>query len=215
MPFLSNLPRLRSPADIVTYLTLFPAISVIGKALQGCESLIDLGCGENSWIRLLRFPGEKRGVDAWEPAVRRSAAARIHDTYAVGDIRTLPLEPADAILCLDVIEHLPKGDSAAVVESLDRLARRLVVVITPNGFLEQHPVDGNEMQRHRCGWSSAELRQAGFEVFGIEGLRGLRGEFGRIARRPKAFWWLVSKFSEAYVWHHPERAFALMAMKRK
>jgi hypothetical protein len=215
--FLSVLTKLKTGQDALTYATLFPAIEHVEKLLKPCDSLIDIGCGEASWLRFLSFRGTRLGVDGWEPAIRASQRAKIHDSYILSDIRSLalPAASADAVLCLDVIEHLPKNESREVVSMIDVLARRLVIIVTPNGFVEQIPVDGNEYQRHLCGWSVEELRAAGFTVYGMYGLKSARGPFGKIARSPRPLWWLISKLSEWYVWNRPERAFGLLAVKQK
>lgn len=217
MPFLSTFSKLQTKQDILSYLTLFPAVLFVGKELRGCDSLIDVGCGEASWIRFVHFNGTKLGIDGWGRAIERSSEKHIHDSYMLSDIRALSLPPtsSDAVLCLDVIEHFSKVESTAVVNTLIGLARRVVIIVTPNGFVEQVPADGNEYQRHRCGWTVSELRNAGFEVHGILGIKALRGPFGHIARQPVPVWWLISKLSEWYVWLRPERAFSLLAIKKK
>ncbi len=206
---------LRNRQDLLTYLTLFPAVRYVEKILARCSSLVDAGCGEASWLRFVKFSGNTMGIDGWEPSIWFSRQRGIHASYVLADLREFDFSriAPDAILCLDVIEHFEKPESAALLERLVRAARKVVVVVTPNGFVEQIPEDGNEFQRHFCGWAAEELRARGFAVFGILGLKGLRGPFGRIARKPVPFWWLVSKLSEPYVWRHPERAFSLLAIR--
>ena len=199
-----------------------PALpSLIGKlqaVLAGCETILDVGCGTGSPLRFLN-KGHLVGVDGFAPAVERARAVCTHDEYFVGDVRNLdelfPDRRFDACVALDVIEHLPKEDGWRMLESMERLAKRRVVIFTPNGFVPQQSKDG-DLQEHLSGWTTPEFSGRGFRVFGMCGPKSLRGEYHVIKYKPRPLWALASLLADyAYTRHHPESAAALLAVRNK
>jgi len=193
---------------------LFPASLYVENLLKDCRSALDIGFGEGGWLRFVPFSGHIVSNETWKATMQRSGG----DTpsgLVLDDIIDSTLRPgcADAVLCLDVIEHFPKAESRALIEYLRGLARRVVILGIPNGFLDELWVERDPF--HLCGWDAAELRGEGFEVHGFMGLRRLRGPFAKVYRKPRAFWWLVNKLCEPYVWNRPDRAFSLLAFERK
>jgi len=211
---LRALAKIRTFWDFVVYANFFYALGFVERLLRDCSSAVDIGFGKATWLHLVPFDGVRIQNDVWE-ATQRQTDYKMRAAYALDEIvnRALPPGCVDAVLCLDVIEHFPKMESQALLTYVASLARRVVVISVPNGFQEQLSEDGDPY--HLCGWEAAEFRAQGFEVHGIMGPRALRGTFGRIARKPPLFWWLVSKLAESKVWNHPERAFMLLAVKKK
>ncbi len=67
----------------------------------------------------------------------------------------------DSVFMMDVIEHLPKKDGLFVLQHLERITRRQIVVFTPLGFMAQHVepgqadawgLSGGSTQEHLSGW---------------------------------------------------------------
>lgn len=191
------------------------------KELRGCATVLDVGSGADfSPFRFVpRYSGQRRiAVDAFEPSIQRSRALGIYDGYVSADIRAFANDPAnkkrfDCVVALDVIEHFEKTESVRLVDDLESLARRKVVLFTPNGFLPQEPYDGNASQRHLCGWSAQELRERGYHVWGAYGLKPLRGEYSQPVMRPKLLGQAVAMLSQTIVWNLPSLAFSLFAVK--
>jgi hypothetical protein len=183
-----------------------------------CESLLDVGCGPHSPIARFseRIP-HVVGLDIFEPSIERSRALGIHNDYIIGnvlDITSLvPQKSFDAVVALDLIEHLTKEDGYRLIDGMESVARRKVVIFTPNGFLPQEPYDGNIYQRHISGWSAAEMEERGYHVYGIQGWKPLRGELAAIRNRPKFFWTYVSLFSQLVTETRPDKAFQLLCIK--
>jgi hypothetical protein len=99
---------------------------------QGVASVVDVGCGEGSWLAAAReafAPSDLLGIDGAH--VLEAASLRIpHDRFAPHDLAAAPgtLPPAAALrrwdLCmsLEVAEHLPAAAADAFVGSLCGLA---------------------------------------------------------------------------------------------
>ena len=188
------------------------------RATQGCASLLDVGCGQQSVLQNgpWRVP-DSIGVDAWQPAIDHSRALGLHDEYVCCEVSELREHFAprsfDCVGATDLIEHLPHSDGLRLLDDMEALARKRVIIITPNGFLTQEPYDGNEFQRHLSGWTAAEMRARGYRVFGINGWRPLRGERSLIRLRPRWFWEPISLVSQPFVHHRPHLAFQLLCVK--
>jgi hypothetical protein len=71
------------------------------------------------------------------------------------------------VLALDLVEHLKKEDSIKLISNMKKLAKRLVIITTPNGFTSGKVVNGNILQLHMCGYTIRELKQFGYKVRGI------------------------------------------------
>lgn len=200
-----------APSQIVTLLQ-------IRRALRGCQEVLDVGCGPDSALALLGF--EKLvGIEGYAPSVEAATQKGTHQQLVLGDVRFLEKyfrpQQFDACVALDLIEHLTKQDGFKLVQSMEKLARKRVVFLTPNGFLPQAHAEKADLQEHLSGWDAAEMRGLGYQVAGVLGPRGLRGEYHRLKRRPEAFWGVVSLLLHCFYsrWV-PSSAAAILCVKR-
>lgn len=187
------------------------------RQLRDCRTVLDLGCGTCSPMRLVNGP-HLVGVDGHEPSLRQAQSRGTHDEYHLADVRRagelFGERRFDACVALDVIEHLPKADGWQLLEVMERLATRRVIVVTPNGFVPQHSRDG-DLQEHLSGWLPEEFRGRGYAVLGLNGPKALRGEYAALRYRPKVFWGLVSFLAHClYTRRHAERAFTLFCVRK-
>ncbi|NPV06372.1 MAG: class I SAM-dependent methyltransferase [Anaerolineae bacterium] len=188
------------------------------EVVASCGTLLDVGCGSNSPAgHLTPDLAWTVGVDAFRPALEESRAKGFHSEYLQLDIRALGQHFApgsfDCVLASDVIEHLHKQEGLALISHMETIARKRVIIYTPNGFLPQGEAYGNPMQRHLSGWTVDEMLGLGFRVIGIEGLRPLRGEGARPRWRPSWFWRNVSLVTQPLVRDRPRLAFRLLCVK--
>lgn len=184
-----------------------------------CESLLDIGCGERSPI--VGFSKSIRhttGVDSHLPSIERSKAEGIHTDYVQMNIADIGsrFEPRsfDCVVALDVIEHFEKEDGLRLLDAMERIARKKVVLFTPNGFVAQPPTPDNPHQLHRSGWTASEMRARGYEVVGIGGWHPLRGAYALPRIHP---YWLTERLSlltERFFESRPEHAFQILCTKR-
>jgi ubiquinone/menaquinone biosynthesis C-methylase UbiE len=181
--------------------------------------LLDVGCGERSPLHLFsREIPRTVGVDAHGPSLEASRRAGIHTDYVQTDVTGIGerFEPRsfDCVVLLDVIEHLSKEDGERMLEAMERIARRKVIVFTPNGLLPQPPEPGNPLQEHISGWTAEEMRRRGYEVTGIAGWKPLRGPYVKPRWRPHAAWERIALLTERRYESRPDDAFQILCVKR-
>ena len=152
----------------------------------------------------------------FEPYLQESKNKRIHDQYIKADIREVEFNPKsfDAVIAIEVLEHLTKEEGRALIRKMETWARKKVIITTPNGYLWQDGYHDNPLQEHQSGWSVEELQKSGFKVRGIDGWRRLKGYRGSIRYRPAFLWGKLSDLSQKLTYRYPRLAFKLFATKR-
>jgi len=217
MPLLKSLLDAASPS--LSRRLLQQYFALLEREVAGtCDSLLDVGCGRDSPVRVFsRGLRKVVGVDRHVPYLEESRAAGIHHDYRQADVLEIErvFEPGsfDCVVALDLIEHLPKEEGLRLIAMMERIARKKVIIFTPNGFLEQRAYDDNSLQEHLSGWEPGEMRAMGYRVMGVNGWRTLRGERGMIRRRPEWLWRKVSLASQLVTESRPERAFQMLCVK--
>lgn len=191
-------------------------IAMLVDSMQGCESALDVGCGNGS--PLIEVEGiRKFGVDGFDPSVNAARASGKYEHVEFSDLlnylRSRDPGAFDAVVALDVIEHFDFADGFEMLQEMERVASRIVVVATPNGFLAQEG-NLNPYQEHRSGWQAREFMARGYETFGLYGAKFFRSQgheliFGSSNLFAKASW-----KSQRFVLNRPSLATALFGVKR-
>lgn len=127
---------------------------VLNGAAAGCSTALDVGAG----------PGKYRpaGVEHWatldvEPL---GHSDQHYQCQALVALPKIGPRSFDLVYALDVIEHFNKADGARLLDEMERIAARRVLVFTPNGFMEQ--TSANPYQVHRSGWTREDFRARGY-----------------------------------------------------
>jgi SAM-dependent methyltransferase len=200
------------------YESIFPPFQrELVRVLSGCSSILDVGCGSGSPVAAMRGKAHLIGIDAHEGSVETARNKGTHDEYHIGDVMKLRdvFKPrsVECLVALDLIEHLEKKDGLQLLDAMEQIASRRIVVFTPNGFVPQGERDQNPWQVHKSGWEVGEMRARGYEVIGINGWRPLRGEYAYVRGKPEAFWIILSDISQFFVRNWPEKAYHLLCVK--
>jgi methyltransferase family protein len=207
---LELLKRKSDPAEIVVKLALH-------KALAGCKSVLDVGCGASPTMRQMGI-SHSVGIEGYKPSLDQAIQLKTHDEIIHGDVKELGRhfspKQFDACVALDVIEHLAKEDGIKLMRDMEKIAAKKVIFFTPCGFLPQRHAANDDLQEHLSGWEPAEMRGYGYDVIGLLGPKKLRGEYHVIKGRPRIFWGAVS-LTGHFLWtrKHPEKAAAILCVK--
>jgi len=188
------------------------------KTLIGCKSVLDVGCGSWSPLARVKKTFSSEGIDIHQPSLNQIKRLKIHDRYRLGDVTRLAnfYQPKsfDAVVCLDLIEHLEKPAGEKLLRAMETIARRKVILLTPNGFTGQDPLKGNPHQVHRAGWRVADFRNRDYQVYGMRGAKFIRGGCATIRFKPWFLWGLLATLSQPLVYFFPNLAYQLLAVKR-
>lgn len=185
--------------------------------LHNYSTVLDVACGAYSPLRAIKKTFYSEGIDIFKPYVLRSKKLKIHDKYTLGDITKLynfyKKKSFDAVICLDVIEHFTKPQARKLITSLEEIAQKRVILMTPNGFYHQDSLENNPHQEHKSGWNVKELQELGYRVFGLRGLKYIRGEHASIKYKPWFIWGILSFISEPVLYFYPQLSYQLFAIK--
>ena len=140
------------------------------------KTALDIGCGTSSHLNRLRPGVETTGLDAHADAIDLARERGVHDHYIQANILEDDIdEQFDLVTLYGLIEHLPKSDGLRLLDRVEKLSCKYILLETPNGFVPQGPEFGNEFQRHHSGWFIQEFEGRGYTVHGTTGTRHLRG----------------------------------------
>jgi SAM-dependent methyltransferase len=134
--------------------------------------VIDVGCGPGLTSRRLLERGyEVTGVDYNERAVGFAKILVPGASFLCGDVRTLTRTDGigsgyDAAICVEVLEHVPPTDRAAVIGGIGAVIARggTLVVTTPSERLAANPWD---YERPGLPELRSALHAGGFELVGV------------------------------------------------
>ncbi len=201
------------------------------KELCDCESVLDLGCGPDSPLQYCKNIKYSVGVEAFEPYLKESQTKKIHSKYFKRKIENVsfPKKSFDAVIMIDVLEHIPKPIAKNVLLNAEKWARKKIVLTTPNGFFPMGEVDENIWQRHRSGWTLKELVKLGYSCKGLAGMKFLYGSENLVSSmtdkstenfcknirfKPKIFFYFLNSILQIFSYYFPRFGFELLAVKR-
>lgn len=144
-------------------------LKLLPKCLDNLD-IIDVASGYGSWGFHIRTRANGLpniiGLDIWLPYIERVYPLNIYDNMICADVRRLPFRENsfDIVLACEVMEHIPKSDSKDVLDELERLAHRMIIITTPLGFTYQGIVDENIFERHVSAWTGEEFEIRGYLV---------------------------------------------------
>jgi SAM-dependent methyltransferase len=200
------------------------------RELKDCESVLDLGCGPSSPLKNVKNIKYSLGVEIFKPYLKESQKQKIHTEYINKEIEEVdfPEDSFDAILMIEVLEHLPKESGSEILKKAEKWAKKKVIISTPNGYFPAESVDSNEHQKHLSGWSFDELAKLGFKGYGLGGLKNFYREsnagqslfdedaiFENIRFKPKKLFYAVNGLAQIITYHFPKKSFEMFAVKEK
>jgi SAM-dependent methyltransferase len=137
------------------------------------SSILDIGCGDGYPIRVLkqRIIGFTVGADIFLPNIKKCKGQELHDEYVLCDARFLPFRSLsfDVVICLEIIEHMPKEYGFAFIRTIEAIARREVIVATPVANSPGGHDKVNPYDLHKSIWVPEEFIEKGYVVRGVMG----------------------------------------------
>lgn len=158
-----------------------PVCWIIDKSTK---SILDVGCGQGFPMQMIknRIKVEKSvGVDLFEQYIKIGKKEKIHDQYIISDVRKIKFvdRSFDVVLALQILEHLNKSDAWRLLDKMEKIANKQVIIVTPIGGMYHPPVDNNELQLHKSGFYPREFERRGYKIIRY-GRKELLGENGLV-----------------------------------
>lgn len=186
------------------------------------KTILDVGGG---WGEPMAFLNKKHSfqlavnADLSLTRLKQSKRKGIHNECVLCDARNLPFKKKsfDTVLCLEVIEHMPKEDGFKFLLSLEEIARRQVILSTPVG----EKIDSGRGQKkdpvwcHFSSWRPAEFYKLGYNVRG-DGFPCIKGRL-LVASTNKilAFLgYLLYPIASPFVYFFPDKAGGMTCIKQ-
>jgi len=200
------------------------------RELEDCQSVLDIGCGPNSPLQYCRNIKYSIGVEPFKPYLEESEKRKIHTKYLDKKIEELnfPKDSFDAVIMVEVLEHLPKNTGLKIIEKAEKWAKKKVIITTPNGFFPMGRVDNNIWQKHLSGWTPTEFRKLGFRCHGQAGIKFFYNRenetesiidetktdnYANIRFKPKKLFYLINALFQILSFYIPKISFELFVVK--
>lgn len=139
----------------------------------GMHSVVELGAGDGRFIGSLTH-GRRMAVELYEPYIEHMQATYPNLVVFQADAREWIAERSensvDAVLAINLVEHMTHDDGERLITNCLRVAKRVAIIYTPNGLQPQHPTEvlpehgQNPLQEHVSGWYVDELLRFGLIV---------------------------------------------------
>lgn len=177
--------------------------NLLKKNFGDVKTVLELGAGEDSYLNFNDRDFHITALDLHKPSIERSKKHNNFDEYILGDAREIltifDSGSFDVITSFDLIEHFEKNEGYRLLEDMTKIAKKKVVVYTPNGFVSQQATEDNPFQEHKSGWAYQEMKKLGFRVYGINGLKKLRGKYAVSRIKPREFGNFVCNLSQVFL----------------
>lgn len=194
---------------------------IISGELIKCKTICDVGCGDGSFLSRIKLISDNDftnlvGCDIYMPYLLTAKNDKVYNNLVRCDIRNLPLKSNqfDAVLVINVIEHLEKDDK--YIESIEKLARDKIIFTTSKGY-SHNPENGVIYQKHLSGHDIGDFKHRGYIVRGL-GCRVICGKWYKEGKIPffiRPAFSLLSLLLTLVTYYHPKLADCLICIKQK
>jgi 2-polyprenyl-3-methyl-5-hydroxy-6-metoxy-1,4-benzoquinol methylase len=198
------------------------------------KTVLDLGCNDG---RILEHIFANKipkliytGVDLYDDYLEGARKKKIYKKLVKQDLtnkkwKEIDGNKYDLVFCSQVIEHFDKKDGECLLDKIEKLSTRRIVVATPNGFNYFDPLEdeiwneykSNLVQEHKSGWYISDFTKRGYKVYG-QGLNIVYKQNSFIRHLPKfthQFFFILSFILSPLNYFFPQVSFNLIAIKEK
>lgn len=133
-------------------------------------TVLDLGCGTGILMNNLNYKRNYSvvGVDIFDLYLKSAKKTGAYKKIIKGNINKIyfPEKSFDIVFCSHVIEHFRKKEGMALLNKMEKIASKKVIIITPMGYVKQKNEDSNSYQEHLSGWYPEDFQKRGYKVIG-------------------------------------------------
>lgn len=142
--------------------------NIMHKNFKGVKTVLDLGCGSGQ-MRIYR-EYDSTGIDMQASELNRAITFGNLRKLLCWDIRhiIIPDKDYDAVTAFELIEHLTEEDGITLLNNMERMARKVVVISTPYGedFIDRHKVSP-----HLSAWYPEDFKARGYKIYPLYNIR--------------------------------------------
>lgn len=115
----------------------------------GVETLVDLGCGDFTWMRTVNLSQEYKGVDVVPSVIEANTLnfANARRSFFCLDAAEDELPDGDAILCREILFHLSFADIRSVLRNCAKKKRRYFMATTDSSTLINADIRSGDFRR--------------------------------------------------------------------
>jgi predicted TPR repeat methyltransferase len=138
-------------------------VAVIDRELDGAGSVLDAGCGSGLYGPYLRRRAATViGIDHDPALCEHAAAGGAYDRVICDRVERLldHVAAVDVVFCSELLEHLPNRELPGVLDVLETVARRGLIITVPNRLSPHAHMDPTHVLRYRLGSLLRQLNQS-------------------------------------------------------
>jgi 2-polyprenyl-3-methyl-5-hydroxy-6-metoxy-1,4-benzoquinol methylase len=138
-------------------------VAVIDRELDGAGSVLDAGCGSGLYGPYLRRRAATViGIDHDAALCEHAAATGAYDRVICDRVERLldHVAAVDVVFCSELLEHVPNRELPGVLEVLEAVARRGLIITVPNRLSPHAHMDPTHVLRYRLGSLLRQLNQS-------------------------------------------------------
>lgn len=160
-----------------------PVCWIIDKS---AVSILDVGCGQGFPMKMIKnrmVVKKSVGVDLFKPYIEIGERLKIHNQYIISDVRKLKFANSsfDVVLALQILEHLRRKDVWKVLDKIEKISKKQIIISTPIGKMYHPIVDDNKLQLHQSAFYPEEFEKRGYKIIRF-GRKEILGENGLVHR---------------------------------
>jgi len=205
-----------------SYLWIFDR--VMGSNIN---TVLDLGCGEGNTMHDVSLGGswEITGIDLHKKSVEQARQSGIYKKVILGDVikesekLVKKGQKYDLVFCSQVVEHIEEHEGQKLLGLAEELAKKNIVVTTPNGYVDQHErfIKQNPFHEHKSGWETEDFTKRDYKVYGMGfGILWSGNKLSKIDNKLlRGILMLISYILAPISFYFPRVSAGLIAVKKK
>lgn len=194
-----------------TYMGIFYRAFNSGLPPDRKITVLDIGCGDGYSISSLHLPGNfsVTGVDIFDKYLRMAKSTGAYSKVVRGEALAYlssHRQKYDVVIASHILEHMTKADGYRFIKLLEKAASRRVIISCPIGYISQDDdYDHNSHQKHRAGWTVAEMHDLGYRVRS-QGMKFLWHDSNLVLKYGLASYglFLISNLLQPVLWLYPQ-----------